>query len=162
MTGLDYAVIVVLLLSVAWGAWRGVVREVFSLAGWILAFLAANLFAGPFAEVFPAAMRAELRVLGSFLIIFVATLALATLATALLSKVVNKVGLGNLDRWLGALFGLVRGLVVLVAFAMLAGLTTLPRKPFWVNSATGYSLAETVIQLKPWLPPAFAQRLRYH
>jgi len=26
----------------------------------------------------------------------------------------------------------------------------------------GHSLAQTVIQLKPWLPPAFAERLRYH
>jgi hypothetical protein len=45
---------------------------------------------------------------------------------------------------------------------MVAGLTSLPRKPVWTNSATGYSLAQTVIQLKPWLPPAFADRLKYN
>jgi hypothetical protein len=34
--------------------------------------------------------------------------------------------------------------------------------PDWTGSATGYSLAQTVIQLKPWLPAAFANRLKYN
>ena len=45
MTWLDYLVITMLALSIAWGAWRGLVHEVLSLAGWIMAFLAANLLA---------------------------------------------------------------------------------------------------------------------
>jgi len=57
MTWLDYAVIAVLLLSIAWGAWRGLVHELLSLAGWIMAFLAGNLFAAPLAEMFHAAVR---------------------------------------------------------------------------------------------------------
>ena len=38
----------------------------------------------------------------------------------------------------------------------------LPRMPEWTNSATGYSLAQTAIQLKQWLPPALANRLKYN
>jgi membrane protein required for colicin V production len=162
MTWLDYAVLAVLLLSIAWGAWRGLVQEVLSLTGWIMAFVAANMFAGPLAETFPSAMRQELRIPLAFLLIFVGTLVLAALATAFLARIVKVSVLHSLDRWLGALFGLLRGLLILVAFAIVAGLTPLPRQPFWTNSATGYSLAQTVIQLKPWLPPALAQRLRYH
>jgi hypothetical protein len=45
---------------------------------------------------------------------------------------------------------------------MVAGLTSLPRERVWIDSATGYSLAQTVIQLKPWLPPALANRLKYN
>ena len=162
MTWLDYAVIAVLLLSIAWGAWRGLVYEVLSLAGWIMAFLVANLFAAPFSETFPQGMRQELRVVVAFVLIFVGTLVLATLASALLARIVKVSVLHSLDRWLGALFGLMRGLLILIAFAMVAGLTSLPRKPVWTDSATGYSLAQTVIQLKPWLPPAFAGRLKYN
>ena len=162
MSWLDIAVIVVLLVSIGWGAWRGMVHEVLSLAGWVLAFFAANLLTAPLAETFPAAMRPEIRVLVAFLLVFVGTLVVAALATRLFTRIVKVVGLHDLDRWLGALFGLVRGLVVLVAFAMLAGLSPLPRQPFWTDSVMGRSLAETVIQLKPWLPPAFAERLRYH
>ncbi|TMH40917.1 MAG: CvpA family protein [Betaproteobacteria bacterium] len=162
MTWLDWAVIAVLVLSTAWGVWRGLVHEVFSLAGWILAFIAGNLFAAPLADLFPATMRPELRVVVAFVLVFVATLVVAALLAALITKFIKVSVLHSLNRWLGALFGLLRGLLIVVVLAMVAGLTSLPRKPDWTNSATGYSLAQTVAQLKPWLPPAFAQRLRYH
>ncbi|HEY8252466.1 MAG TPA: CvpA family protein [Burkholderiales bacterium] len=162
MTWLDYGVIVVLLLSIAWGAWRGLVHEVLSLAGWIMAFLAANLLAAPLSETFPANMRPEFRVVGAFLLVFVGTLVLVTLLTALVTKFIRVSVLQSLDRWLGALFGLMRGLVLVVAFAVIAGLTSFPATPIWKDSATGYSLAQTVIQLKPWLPPALASRLKYN
>jgi len=162
MTWLDYAVIAVLLLSIAWGAWRGLVHELLSLAGWIMAFLAGNLFAAPLAEMFPAAVRPELRVVIAFVLIFVGTLVVAALLSALLTKFLKVSVLHSLNRSLGALFGLLRGLLIIVALAMVAGLTSLPRKSDWTNSASGYSLAQTVIQLKPWLPPALAQRLKYN
>jgi len=162
MTWLDYGVIAVLMLSIAWGAWRGLVHEVLSLAGWIMAFLAANLLATPLSESFPANMRPEFRVVGAFVAVFIGTLILTTLLTALVTRFVRVSVLQNLDRWLGALFGLLRGLVLVVAFAMISGLTALPRMPVWTESATGYSLAQTVLQLRPWLPPALANRLKYN
>jgi len=162
MTGVDYTVIAILAISIAWGAWRGLVHETLSLAGWIMAFVAANLLAAPLAESFPANMRPELRVVTAFVAAFIATLILTTLASALVTKFIKVSVLHSLDRWLGALFGLLRGLVIVIALAMVAGLTPLPRAPAWTGSATGYSLAQTVIQLKPWLPPAFANRLKYN
>ena len=162
MTWLDYGVITALVLSIAWGAWRGLVHQVLSLTGWIMAFLAANLLAAPLSETFPANMRPEFRVVGAFLLVFVGTLVLTTLLTALITKFIRVSVLQSLDRWLGALFGLLRGLVLVVAFALMAGLTSLPRTPDWTNSATGYSLAQTAIQLKPWLPPALANRMKYN
>ena len=162
MTWVDYVVIGVLVLSVAWGVWRGLVHEVLSLTGWILAFLAANVLAAPFAGTFPAGMRPELRVMVAWVLIFVGVLVLAALASALVTKFIKVSVLHSLNRWLGALFGLLRGLVIIIALAMIAGLTPLPRMPDWTSSATGYSMAQTVIQLKPWLPPAFANRLKYN
>jgi membrane protein required for colicin V production len=162
MTWLDYTVIAILIISVAWGVWRGLVHEVLSLIGWILAFVVGNLFATPLAEVLPSAMRPELRVVVAFVLLFVGTLVLAALLAALFTKFIKVSVLHSLNRWLGGLFGLLRGLLIVVVLAMVAGLTSLPRKPDWAQSATGYSLAQTVTQLKPWLPAAFAQRLRYH
>ena len=162
MTWLDYAVIAILVLSIAWGIWRGLVHEVLSLVGWILAFVVGNLLAMPLAGRLPAAMRPELRVVVAYVVIFVGTLVVAALLAALFTKFIKVSVLHSLNRWLGALFGLLRGLLIVVVLAMVAGLTSLPRRPDWTDSATGYSLAQTVIQLKPWLPAAFAQRLRYH
>jgi membrane protein required for colicin V production len=79
-----------------------------------------------------------------------------------LSKFLKAAGLSGVDRTLGGLFGLARGVVILLAFAVVAGLTLLPRQPFWKESVSGGMLERTVLQLKPWLPPALAGRLKYN
>jgi membrane protein required for colicin V production len=163
MTWLDYAVLGVTGISVAWGAWRGLVREVMSLAGWVIAFLAANLFAGPLAEALPHSISPpELRVLVAFVGVFILTLAITSLAGLLLAKMVKAVGLGSLDRTLGGLFGVARAALIVLAFALLAGLTRLPFDPLWRESVSGPWLGRAALALKPWLPPAFGERLRYH
>jgi membrane protein required for colicin V production len=163
MTWLDYAVLGVVVVSVAWGLWRGLVREVVSLAGWVIAFLAANLLAGPLGERLPESMaRAELRVLAAFVAVFIASLVVTTLAGLILSKILKAVGLGGLDRALGGLFGLLRGALVAAAFGLVAGLTTLPQQSAWKDSASAPFLERIAASLKPWLPPAFSERLRYH
>jgi membrane protein required for colicin V production len=162
MTWVDYAVLGVTAASVAWGIWRGLVREVISLAGWVIAFLAANLFAGPVGAALPQSIpRPELRVLLAFLGVFVLALAATSLTALLLSKAVRAIGLGGLDRLLGSLFGLARAALVVLAFALLAGLAGLPRQPAWKDSVSGAPMAAAALALKPWLPETFAARLRY-
>lgn len=163
MTWLDYAVLIVLAASILWGVWRGLVHEVVSVASWVLAFLAANLLAGPIGEALPKTMLTpEARVLVGFVVVFVATLVVCTVVGHLLSKMVKVAGLGPLDRTLGGVFGLARALVVLLAFSLLAGLTALPRQPAWRNSVSGDALAQGALAVRPWLPRSFAERLRYH
>ncbi|HZM33188.1 MAG TPA: CvpA family protein [Burkholderiales bacterium] len=163
MSSLDIAIAGVLALSVAWGVWRGFVRELISLAGWVLAFLAANAAAGPLGDALPTSLTSpELRVLLAYLVVFVFTLSIATIVGLLLSRVIKAYGLGGLDRTLGGLFGLARGVVVLLALTVLAGLTTLPRQALWRTSVGAGMLERTVVQLKPWLPPRLGDRLRYH
>lgn len=162
MTWLDYAVLGVLGVSVGWGIWHGLVREIVSLAAFVMAFLAANLFAGPMSEYVPiSVVRPEFRMLLAFIAIFIVTLFVTSLAGMLLSRLLKAVGLGALDRALGGVFGVARAAVVLLAFALLAGLTALPRDVAWKRSFSGPVLARGALALKPWLPPAFAERLRY-
>jgi membrane protein required for colicin V production len=162
MTWLDYAVLGVFGVSIVWGAWRGLVRELIAILGWVIAFLAANLFAGPLGEAMPQAIPTpELRVAAAFVAVFVAALVLAGLLGLLLSKIVKAVGLGGLDRLLGALFGAARGVLLVLAAALLAGLTSAPRQPFWRDSASGEAMARSALALRPWLPATLAERLRY-
>lgn len=162
MTWLDYTVLGVMLVSIVWGAWRGLVREVISILGWVIAFLAANLFAGPFAETLPQAIPSpELRLAAAFIAIFIGSLVVTTLVGLLLSKAVHAVGLAGLDRVLGALFGVARGALIVLAATLLAGLSTLPKEPAWRDSVAGAPLAQAALALKPWLPQTFAERLRY-
>ena len=162
MSALDIAILAVLALSVAWGIWRGFVREILSLAGWVLAFLAANAVAAQLGELLPASWaRAEVRVLIAFVVVFVLVLSATTLVAALLSRLFKRAGLGGVDRTLGALFGLGRGVVILLAVTIAAGLTSLPRDPLWRSSVGAGMLTRTVLQLRPWLPPRLERRLRY-
>lgn len=163
MTWLDYAVLGVLTVSIAWGIWRGFAREVISLTGWVIAFLVANLLAGPLGEKLPESLgQPELRVLIAFVTVFVLMLAVTTLIGLLLWKILKAIGLGGLDRTLGGVFGLARGFLIMLAFALLAGLTSLPRQPGWTQAVSRNLLEHSVLVLKAWLPPAFAERLRYH
>jgi membrane protein required for colicin V production len=163
MTWLDLAVLGVMALSMAWGLWRGLVHEVISLAAWVIAFLVANMLAAPLAELVPARPpRPDWHVFVAFVAIFLVTLTITTLIGVMLSRLAKKAGLGGLDRALGGVFGLARGWVIVLAFALLAGLTNLPSAPIWKDSFIGPSLVRAASYLKGWLPPAFADRLRYH
>ena len=162
MTWLDYAVIGVFVASLAVGVWRGLVREVISILGWVIAFLAANLLAGPLGPEMPQAIPTpELRVAAAYVAVFAASLIVTALVGLLLSKIVKAVGLGGVDRLLGALFGTARGVLIVVVAALLAGLSSAPRQPFWRDSVSGPLLVQTAQALKPLLPQTFAERLRY-
>jgi membrane protein required for colicin V production len=162
MTWLDYAVAGVLALSVLAGAWRGLVREVVSILGWVIAFLAANLLAGPLGPEMPEAIPSpELRVAAAYVAVFLASLLATTLVGLLLSAAVRAAGLGGADRLLGAGFGAARGALILLAAALLAGLTSAPKQPFWRASASGPLLAEAAGLVRPLLPQTLSERLRY-
>ena len=162
MTWLDYAVIGVFAASLVLGAWRGLVREVISILGWIIAFLAANLFAGPLGPAMPQVIPTpELRLAAAYLAVFISSLLVTALLGLILSKIIQAVGLGGVDRLLGAMFGAARGVLIVLAAALLAGLTGAPREGFWRDSTSGPLLARAGLALKPLLPQTFAERLRY-
>jgi len=162
MTWLDYAVLGVFAASLAVGIWRGLVREVLSILGWVIAFLAANLLAGPLGAHMPQAIpSAELRVAAAYVAVFVGSLIVTTLLGLLISRIVKAAGLGGVDRALGALFGAARGVLIVLAAVLLAGLTSAPRQAFWKESASGPWLVQAALILKPVLPQTFAERLRY-
>ena len=130
--------------------------------GWIIAFLAANLLAGPLGPLMPEVIpTAELRIAAAYVAVFVASLFVTALLGLLLSRIVRAAGLGSVDRMLGALFGAARGLLIVIAAALLAGLTSAPRQPFWRDSTSGALLVQAAQSLKPLLPQSFADRLRY-
>jgi membrane protein required for colicin V production len=162
MTWLDYAVIGVFVVSVALGVWRGLVREVISILGWVIAFLAANLFGGPLGAAMPQAIPTpELRVAAAYVVVFVLALVVASMLGILLSKAMHAVGLGPLDRALGAGFGVARGALIVLAGALLAGLTSVPRHSYWHESASGKYLVQAALAIKPLLPQTLSERLRY-
>ena len=162
MTGLDIAIIAVVLLSTVLAMVRGVVRELVALAAWFVGLAAAISFSGVVAEqlgwinVPPLA-----RELLAFVLILVLVLIAGALTGALLRGAVRAIGLRFLDRFLGGVFGLMRGVLAVLVFALLAGITTLPQRDWWQNSMFGPALGVAALSLRPYLPPSWASRLNY-
>jgi len=162
MTWLDYALIAVVGLSALVGIWRGLVREVFALAGWIAAIAVAMLFAGEAAKLIPSGFATPLvRTVIAFTVLFVVILVTVSVAGLLFTKAARAVGLGLADRTLGGVFGFARGALILLVLALAAGLTAVPKEPFWREAKLALPLETAAIAVKPYLPPALADKVRY-
>jgi membrane protein required for colicin V production len=157
---LDWVFLVVLVASLALGAWRGLVYEVLSVLGWIAAFVLAQWLAPDAAAWLPMEKAADaLRYAAGFVLVFIVAAFAAGLLAWLLKKLVEVVGLRPVDRTLGAAFGLVRGAVLLLAAAVVVNMTPLQRGEWWTES-TGAGVSTTVLRgLKPVLPERFGQYL---
>lgn len=162
MTWFDYALIAVVGLSALIGIWRGLVREVFALAGWIAAIAVALLFAGEAARLIPPDFATPLvRTVIAFTVLFIIILVVVSIAGLLFTKAVRAVGLGFADRTLGGVFGFARGALILLVIALAAGLTAVPKEPFWREAKLAPPLETAAIAVKPYLPPALADKVRY-
>jgi membrane protein required for colicin V production len=162
MTVFDYAVLAIVGFSVLLSVIRGLVREVLALLAWVCAFVTASLFASHTAALLPAELEsAALRLLAGFAAVFFAVLLVMSLLALALSRLVKNAGLGVEDRVLGGLFGLARGLAVVLVLVLAAGLTSLPREPVWREALLSKPLTAAAEAVKAWLPAALAQRITY-
>jgi membrane protein required for colicin V production len=161
MTWFDYAVLAVLGVSMLWSLLHGFVRELVSMTGWIAAFVLSMAFSPTLARMLPESLGPLLAGLLAFLAIFIGVWLLSGLVGLILSRAARAAGLGWTDRLLGALFGLVRGLVIVLVAVMLVGLTPLPREPFWRNAVLAGPLETAVVLVKRALPEGLAERMRF-
>jgi membrane protein required for colicin V production len=162
MTVFDYVVLVIVGLSVIFSVWRGAIREVFALAAWIAAFFAAQAYAGTLAAYLPDAIpNASLRLLSGFVIVFLTVLVLTAVVAFAISKIVRAVGLGPVDRGIGAIFGLLRGMLVVLVLVLLCGLTSAPQHPVWREAMLSPPLEAMAVSVRPWLPEDLSQRISY-
>ena len=137
ITLLDIILIVVMLISGLLAMVRGFMREVLSITAWILAAAATLYSYGklvPYAkEYFNSDVVASIAVVGS---VFLLTLLVVSVLTIRISDMVLDSRVGALDRTLGFLFGLARGLIiVVVAFVFFNWLVPERSQPDWVKNA---------------------------
>ncbi len=162
MTAFDIVVLGIVALSTVLAMIRGVVRELVSLAAWLVGLAAALSFSGVVAGELGFVNAPPLaRELIAFVLILVAVLIVGALTGALLKSAVKAVGLGFLDRLLGSFFGLARGVLAVIVFVLVAGITALPQRDWWQNSMFGPALGVVALSLRPYLPPSWASRLHY-
>ncbi len=153
MAALDWIFAVVLLLSMALGAWRGLVYEVLSLVNWVVAFVLARMFALDAAQLLPmSGASATMRYAAGFLMVFVLVLVAGGLLTVLIKKLTAAVGLSPIDRTLGAVFGATRGVLLLLLATVVVHLTPMKDSVTWQESVGARLAGVTLKGLKPALP----------
>ncbi|MDO9282944.1 MAG: CvpA family protein [Methylotenera sp.] len=162
MTSFDYVVLIIIGLSIIFSVMRGMVREVLAILGWVAAFYVGRTYTDQVLPMMPIDIPSEsLRVLAAFLVLFLATLLLASLLGIALSAIIRKVGLGWFNRLLGAMFGVIRGLLVVCVLVFLAGLTSAPQDERWRNAMFSAPIEALVISILPWIPENIAKHVKY-
>src|SRR5205823_2326284 len=135
MTLFDAVVIFVIALSTLLAFVRGVVRELIALIAWVVGIVAALAFTPVVGAWIPEFGHPVLRYLIAFAVILICALLAGSLIAHPLASAIRAAGLGFVDRFLGSIFGLARGLLLVLAFVLVAGLTPLPRADWWQNAA---------------------------
>ena len=162
MTTFDWAVLCIIGLSTLLAFFRGVVRELIAVIAWVLGLIGAIAFSPTLGALLPEIPGyPAVRYIIAFALIIIAALLAGALIAWPLSRAVHAAGLGFVDRFLGSIFGLVRGAAFVLAFVLVAGLTPLPRTAWWNASALVPALVAGVMALKPYLPADLAGRLDY-
>lgn len=162
MTAFDYVFLAVMGASLAVGAWRGLVSEVLALLAWGIAFVVARQTSAllvPMMAGFIQEPRAQ-QVL-AFVAVFILCLIVLGLARLLLREVLRAVGLGFVDRSLGAVFGLLRGLFVALLVVLVGGMTDFPKRDWWSDATFAPPLETVVLAARPWLPEQIAKRIHF-
>ena len=163
MTQLDYIILVVVILSVLLGWWRGLVYEILSLLSWVTSYFVAKSWGAEFTPYMPDVLESEtLKSAAAFFAVFVTTLILCGIAAWALNKLVKSFGLDwRTDGVMGAIFGFVRGWVLVVVLVLLAGLTKLPQTPFWRDALLSKPVQNMALLVKNLLPDNMAVRVSY-
>jgi membrane protein required for colicin V production len=162
VTTFDFLVLFVLICSIVISTFRGLVKEVLSLFSWIAAFIVANAYGEDLAGMLPDMISGNmLRMIVAFVALFLSVRLLMTLLSLAIEALVKAGGLTIADRGLGGLFGLGRGIVIVLSVVLLCGVTSIPQQAFWKEALLS-PLAETAaLTVKPFLPGDIARHVNF-
>lgn len=162
MIWIDVAIVVVVALSAIIGFFRGFLREALGLATWVLAFYMAFVFAKPVAVYLQRWIDTDsARLAVAFAIVFLAVLIAGAIANFLLGRLINQTGFAGTDRAVGIVFGVVRGVAILILLVLLAGVTPVPRDSWWQRSIFIGQLESGALWVRSYLPSDIANAITY-
>lgn len=163
MTQFDYIILIIVILSVLLGWWRGLVYEILSLLSWITSYFVAKSWVTEFTPYMPEVLESDtLKSAAAFFAIYITTLILCGIAAWALNKLIKSFGLDwRTDGVLGGFFGFFRGCLLVLVIVLLAGLTKLPQTPFWQDALLSKPLQNIALLVKDLLPDDMAKRVSF-
>lgn len=160
MTAVDWFFLAVVLGSFVLGAWRGLVYELLSLVGWLVAFVAARYWAENVALWLPLGdIDGSVRYAAGFVVVFIGAAFAWGLLSWLAKRLIDGVGLRPVDRTLGAVFGLLRGCLLVLVVTLVVGYTPLQQADGWQLSLIAPVLSGLLQEWMPALPQELGRYL---
>lgn len=162
MIWVDYAILGIVGISALISLLRGFVREAISLATLLIAFWVATQFSAHVGEMLSGKISVpSVRIGVAFGLLFVLTLFAGGLVNYLAGLLVRKTGLSGTDRMLGLVFGILRGGAIVTLLVLAAGLTPLPKDPWWHESQFIKHFQVPAVWLLGHLPPDIASHFSF-
>ncbi|MDR2189297.1 MAG: CvpA family protein [Azonexus sp.] len=162
MTAFDYVAIAIIGFSLLFGLWRGVMSELIALIAWGVGIFAAIEF-GPQtgSALLTGVDDLAVRALGGCVLVFVGVLLVMALVRLAVRSMVKALGLTVSDRLLGMVFGLARGVLIMMILVGLGGMTSVPKQPWWREAVLSPPLETAVLVARQWLPDDLAKMIQF-
>ncbi len=162
MAWFDILILGIIALSALVSLIRGFVREALSLGVWILAFwISWSFFRDLAPRLTPYVDTPSLRIGIAFVVLMLLSLVIGGMVNFLLVRLINAAGLSGTDRMIGALFGTARGVLLVSALVLLAGLTPFPQDGWWQQSHLVPYFQELALWMRDLLPADIASKFQY-
>jgi len=162
-TWIDFVLLGIIALSAVISLFRGFIREALALVGWVAAVWISITFSQQLANLFVGSIELpSMRLALAYVLLFVGTLVMTGLVVWLIGLLVEKTGLSGTDRLLGMIFGLARGGIIVAIMVLLAGLTALPKDPWWRHSTLIPHFQTFAEQLREALPAEVSSYINFN
>lgn len=153
MAIIDFILLFIILISLLISVFRGFVKEAISLGTWFAAAYIAFTFSSKLAALLPVSIsQPSLRLGIAFAVLFLVTMMIGAAVKFLLGRFIDRTGLSSTDRAVGALFGLLRGGLIICIIIIIAELTPITQDSWWQSSVLIPHFAKIVAWLDPFLP----------
>lgn len=163
MTAFDFAALTIISLSLLLGLWRGAISEILAILVWICLFLSVQYGTETVSELLSFTIENHVyRIAGAMVAIAIAVLVVGAGVRLLCVRVIRGVGLGLIDRLLGAAFGCLRGVAILLILVLIGGMTGIPKQPWWRDALLAPPLETVVIAFKGFMPAELSARIHFH
>ena len=135
MIAVDYIILAIIIISAIMGLVRGLLREAIAVITWFLAIVLAWTFAPSLEPLLGGVLEGSpLRIWAARAIIFVGVLLLGGAISVIVSHYVRVSMFAGMDKFLGFVFGIIRGVVIVGAFTIAVQALRMDEDPRWKNS----------------------------
>ena len=153
-------VFVILSSSFVLSILRGLIYELSSILVWGFSIFCAYKFGSYLSVIFPEYFSIELKIIFGFLLVLFVTVLVSKMVLLSLAEIIEKSGGGNIDKFFGAFFGILRGGLMVVTLSVLGTMTALTEEEAWINAKSRSYLEFSVVQVMPYLPESMVKKIK--